>query len=177
MSLARGPAAGNSRRRYANASRARARRHSSREYEIWVYFRSEESGRQTLGIPCDKDEPMASHYNLQGSCGNKFSTSPTTTHDDGSCYRRLRSRSEAPAPAGERRRRVPCLSDLSCHLFCPRRLLAPPHLRGLPLRLCSVAYCCQLVGQPVLLPRSFSFYLGLFSEERSVKICRLSFSS
>jgi hypothetical protein len=85
--------------------------------------------------------------------------------------------SEAPAPAGERGRRVPGFSDLSRQLFCPRCLLVPPRLRGLPLRLCSVAYCCQLVSEPVLLARPFPFYLGLYSEEGFVRLCKLSFSS
>ena len=58
--------------------------------------------------------------------------------------------------------------DLGCLLLRSRGFLVPPHLRGLPLRLCSVAYRCQLAGEPVLLARPFSLHLGLHSEEREL---------
>ena len=126
-----------------------------------------------LAFLAEKDEPIFSRCVTRSRGPTNFQPHPDMTDH---CYRSRGEHSEAPAPA-EGGWRVPGFPDLSCQLLCPRCLLAPPHLRGLPLRLCSVAYCCQLVGQPVLLPRSFSFYLGLYSEERSVKICRLSFSS
>ena len=60
---------------------------------------------------------------------------------------------------------MPGFSDLGCLLLRSRGFLVPPHLRGLPLRLCSVAYLGQLAGEPVLLASPFPLYLGLQSEE------------
>jgi hypothetical protein len=74
------------------------------------------------------------------------------------------TRSQAPAPAGKRGERVPGFSDMRRLLFRSCCFLFPPFLGCLPLRLCSVAYFCQLVSEPVLLACLFSFDLGLNSE-------------
>jgi hypothetical protein len=59
---------------------------------------------------------------------------------------------------------VPGFSDLSRLLLRSRGFLVPPRLRGLPLRLRSVAHRCQFAGEPVLLARPFPLDLGLRSE-------------
>lgn len=72
---------------------------------------------------------------------------------------------------------MPGFSDLGSLRLCSHGFLVPPRLRGLPLRLCSVADRCQLVGEPVLLARPLPLDLGLHSESQDRELLSDSASS